>query len=125
MRRSLEISTDIVDLGPEMFASSDFKVISYKGENYYRACGEKVFESKEDGSTSSCIKPIGHLYSDHEDAFGRILEHGWWVTEMEYRIRIDAQKMLLRTGLDDSQVFNALNALQYAGFTLSRGDDNG
>lgn len=126
LRRKIEISTDIIDFNvPEMFASADLKVISYKGENYYRACGEPVWESKEDGTKSSCIKPRGHLYSDHEDVYGHLLQYGYHVVEVPSRIRNDARQMLLNTGLDDAQVFNALNALQHAGFTLERETKNG
>jgi len=120
MRRSLEISQDTIDLGPEMFASADYKVISFKGGNYYSACGMTVFEDSVEGTTSSCVKPVGHLTYDHEDAFGRVLERGYNVVDMDIQSRNIAARILRLTGLDDSQIFNALNALQYAGFTLIR-----
>lgn len=120
MRRSLEISQDIIDLGSEMFASADLKVISYKGENYYRACGAELFQDPDNGTTSSCIKPIGHVYSEHEDANGCILDRVFKVSNVEPRIRSDAFRILRQTGIEESEIFNVLNALQYAGFELVR-----
>lgn len=119
MQRSLNISNDVVDLGPEMFASSDLKVIGYKGENYYRSCPEKVYDKPEGGATF-CVKPIGHVQSEHEDAFGRTLGRDYQVKDLDYKIRQSAVYILKRTGLDDSQIFNVLNALLYGGFILER-----
>lgn len=70
MPRTFEISKDVIDLGPGMFISSDFKVLNREGENYYRACNEFV-GARPDGSESHCIKPEGHVGWAHEDVFGR------------------------------------------------------
>lgn len=59
----------IVDLGPECFASGDLSVISWKGENYYRACGE-VVTTLETGGYSHCVKRRKHPGKVHEDYFG-------------------------------------------------------
>lgn len=116
----LDISIDVVDIPVEgMFASADWKVINRDGENYYRACGEVVFE-RNDGSTTSCIKPVGHIRWTHEDAHGYETDPHFGVQEMSFHIREAAFKILRRTGIEDTEVFNVLNALQYAGFTLSR-----
>lgn len=66
-----KISREVIDLPvPEMFASADELVISWKGENYYRACSHPVI-SREDGSGSFCIKPEVHDASTgHEDIDG-------------------------------------------------------
>ena len=121
MTESLEISKDIIDLGPDMFASSDLKVINYKGNNYYKACGERVNETP-DGVKSSCIKPIGHIRWRHEDSFGRQRDVDFGVQVMDDEIRRVAQLWIRKTGIDEAEIFNVLNALQHAGFTLVRGN---
>lgn len=114
------ISLDVIDLGPGMFASADWRVISRNGENYYLSCGEVIYEPPEGGSTS-CIKPIHHATFSHEDFEGRLKDREFFeVVDLDYQVRELARKTLLRTGLDDSQVFNALNALQHSGVRLSR-----
>lgn len=74
---SREISKDTIDLPvPEMFASADEKVISWKGENYYRSCPHPV-TSNADGSGSFCIKPEVHdPATGHEDMDGRVVNAG-------------------------------------------------
>lgn len=58
-------------LGPECFTDGD--VISYKGENYYRACNVFVADL-EDGGQSHCVKRVGHPSKQHEDYDGRTLD---------------------------------------------------
>lgn len=123
MRKTLDISTGIVDIAPGMFASDDLKVINYKGDNYYRACGETVIESlPDDGSRTSCVKPVGHIMSTHEDCYGHTMDRRYGVEEMPSKIRNHAHNVLRRTGVDEPEIFNILNALQCAGFTLWRGE---
>jgi len=62
------------DIGPECF--TDGFVISYKGENYYRACGAVVLW-KEGGATTSCVKRVGHPGSIHEDYQGFTRKSGY------------------------------------------------
>lgn len=111
------ITTDIIDLGPELFASSDLRVISFKGENYYKVCGQTVWQG-EDGSSSSCIFPLHHPYWKHQDWEGRENDR-LGITDYDYVVRSEFRKALTRSGLDDTQVFNAMNALQTAGLQLS------
>lgn len=122
-RTTIDISKDVIDFDiPEMFASKDLKVISYKGENYYRACGQLVWE-KPDGGTTSCIKPEGHIRWVHEDGHGNEFTPDFGIEDMDSNIRSSAHVMLRQTGIEEAEIFNVLNALQYAGFTLSRGSD--
>lgn len=65
-----DIKGDFIDIGPQCFTDGD--VISYKGENFYRACGELVAEL-EGGGRSHCVKRIGHPGNQHEDYDGRRL----------------------------------------------------
>lgn len=111
------ISNEIVDLAPELFKSADDRVISYKGVNYYKTCGEVVYE-KRDGSTSHCVLRMHHPYPDHEDYEGRhrMME---WVADYDQEVRERFRTVLKRSGLDDTQIFNALNALQMAGLILA------
>lgn len=51
------------DIGPECFTNGD--VISYKGENYYRACDAFVTDRPE-GGQSFCVKRINHPGTIHE-----------------------------------------------------------
>ena len=60
-------SDDITVLGPELFINGD--VISYKGENYYRACDYPV--AQVGGSQTHCVKRVGHQSHIHEDYDGR------------------------------------------------------
>lgn len=115
-----EISTDIIDLDVSgMFASSDKKVINWEGENYYRACGELVVEKPEGGSTS-CILPVSHRHWDHRDWNGTVRSDFGYVEDIPAQIRDFARKVLLRTGLDEEQVYNALNALLYAQIKIDK-----
>ena len=61
---------NFIDLGPEMFADKELTVISYKGVNYYRACGEHVQDLLGGSGASSCVKRIDHPHKDHEDYYG-------------------------------------------------------
>lgn len=66
-----EVSRDIIDLPvPEMFASADLRVICWKGEHYYKACGSFVADL-DDGGQSSCVKMVDHPSISHEDSSGR------------------------------------------------------
>ena|ERR1700741_342817 len=110
------IETGVIDLGNSCFVSSDLRVISYQGENYYKACGHLVSEKGE--KTTSCILPEGHAYRNHEDFYGNLCD-GFVATSYTDEIRGIFRRTLLRSGLDDTQVFNALNAIQMAGLKLS------
>lgn len=57
-------------LGPECFTDGGI-TISYKGANYYRACG-KLVRKFPDGSTSSCVSHLGHRSNQHEDMAGHV-----------------------------------------------------
>lgn len=112
-----EFSKDIVDIAPEIFASADWRVINRKGDNYYLACGEPVLEN-EDGSGTTCLKPKYHMNWDHEDAEGRIREGRRDPIDMDYRVRMAARSALKSSGLNDEQIYNALNALMFSGIQL-------
>lgn len=56
------------DIGPECF--TDDYVISYKGENYYKACDEFVYD-RDDGGQSFCVKRVDHPGMYHEAYDGR------------------------------------------------------
>lgn len=56
-------------LGPEWFIAGD--VISYKGENFYRAC-DKVVRELPDGGQSHCVKRAGHPSVMCEDFCGEM-----------------------------------------------------
>lgn len=62
--------SDITVLGPELFANADASVISFKGENFYRACDHLVKELP-DGGASYCVKRVNHPGRFHEDFNGR------------------------------------------------------
>jgi hypothetical protein len=78
-----------------------------------------VYEKPEGGSTH-CVKPDGHVSWNHEDTFGRETQRDFGIRDMDWEIRNAAYKLLMRTGIESHEAFNALNALQYAGFTLVR-----
>lgn len=61
-----------IDIGPECFADPDATVISYKGSNYYRACGARVVDILPGGGTSTCVKRTGHPGNEHEDFGGNL-----------------------------------------------------
>lgn len=67
---------NIIDIGPECFTDENMAVICYKGENYYRACGELVAEHLADGGKSYCVKPVAHAGVAHEDFEGRMVSNG-------------------------------------------------
>lgn len=54
---------DFTILGPECF--TDGAVIWYRGENYYRACNEFVYEPA-DGGQAFCVRRVGHHGDVHE-----------------------------------------------------------
>lgn len=56
------------DIAPECFTDGD--VISYKGQNFYRACDFLVTEEPE-GAGSYCVKRVNHPSGVHEDYIGR------------------------------------------------------
>lgn len=124
--RGLDISTDVIHLPvPEMFASADEKVISWKGRNFYQACGEDVQEHYNidtnlvDGMTT-CVKPIGHATREHEDADGRFRIYFGEVTDMDMQIRSEVRQLLRSTGIEEHEVFNVLNAIIFGGYSISR-----
>lgn len=115
------ISTDIIDLGPDMFASADWRVIARMGQNYYLACSEVVFEKPEGGATT-CIKPLHHKTWEHEDWEGRTRDRDIEKTrELDERVQSTARNLLTRSGLDLTEVYNALNALHCGNIKLVRG----
>ncbi len=67
----------LIDIGPECFADGDFEVICYKGENYYKACGEVVRVIEKDGldpgGHSTCVKRFGHQGGLHQDYDGNMV----------------------------------------------------
>lgn len=65
---------NLTDIGPECFTDGD--VISYKGENFYRACGAWVCDNPE-GGAAFCVKRVGHPGDLHESYKGvlRLEEH--------------------------------------------------
>jgi hypothetical protein len=66
-------SGDFTVLGPELFTDRQVEVISYKGENFYRACNVLVKEDA-DGGASHCVKRVGHPRpNEHEDYDGNII----------------------------------------------------
>jgi len=62
---------DLVDIGPECF--TDGFIISYKGENYYRACDEWVADTS-DGGEEFCVKRVDHPGNVHEAYSGNTRE---------------------------------------------------
>jgi len=60
-----------LSLGPECFIGPDRNVISYKGENFYRACSEWVSDLPEGGG-SFCVLRVDHPGAEHEDYDGRL-----------------------------------------------------
>lgn len=63
---------DFVNIGKECFADKNLEVISYKGENYYRACGVIVKTTRY--GTTSCVKRVNHPGNVHEDYAGLLKE---------------------------------------------------
>jgi hypothetical protein len=89
-------SPETIDIGPEMFMDVEGNAISYKGENFYRACSEFVM-NYPDGSTSFCVKRKGHPNSIHEDAFGNTNEYGGGIQEPEVSDAVSVTTMLTAT----------------------------
>lgn len=65
------MTENLKQLDQTAFTNGD--VISYKGENYYRACGVHVFDLDNGGKTS-CVKRVGHPGNTHEDYEGRTID---------------------------------------------------
>lgn len=59
---------DFINIGPQAFADKEEKVINWKGENFYRACGVIVKVTRY--STTSCVKRVDHPGDMHEDYDG-------------------------------------------------------
>lgn len=63
---------DLTIIGPECFAGDidgDPEVaLSWKGQNYYKACGEYV-KKNPDGSETTCVLPVQviHKHATHMD----------------------------------------------------------
>ena len=69
-------NTDYTKVGDSAFTNGN--VISYEGENYYRACNYKVSD-KPDGGTTYCVKHVDHRSNPnslHEDFEGHEVPHG-------------------------------------------------
>lgn len=79
-----ELDGSFTDIGPECFAGQGDTVISWKGENFYKACGHPVI-TNEDGSGSSCVKRVDHPGVKHEDYDGNIYDeaHGTNAAKIE------------------------------------------
>lgn len=60
----------IISLGIELFTDCDEEVISYKGENFYKACAVKVT------AFSTCVKRVNHPGVLHENYDGEV-STGW------------------------------------------------
>lgn len=60
---------DMIDIGPACFSDGEKTVISYEGNNFYRACDAFV-AAHADGSSSFCVKRVGHPGDVHEDFAG-------------------------------------------------------
>jgi hypothetical protein len=65
--------SDIVDIGAECFVDTDIHVISYRGENYYKACDAFV-RDRPDGGQSFCVKRVDHPGNIHEAYDGYVRE---------------------------------------------------
>lgn len=73
-------SGDFTVIGPECFTDESLNVISWKGDNFYRACGVRVFDAGG-GAGSTCVKRKGHdVTKYHEDYDGRVVEDGQVLT---------------------------------------------
>lgn len=113
-------SSGIVNLGSEMFANGDLSVISYKGENYYQSCGEVVTGSGHpDEESTTCVRRVRHPGRIHEDWDDNTREDEW-VFKFDDILKRGLSSALLRTGLSKEEVYNAVNAIQISGITLSK-----
>lgn len=63
------MATDFPPIGPECFSNKERTVISWKGENFYKACDALVVEHP-DGGASHCVKRVGHPSIIHESFDG-------------------------------------------------------
>lgn len=115
-----KICTDTRTLAPELFVTVDEKAMCYKGRWFYRACDSIVFE-KSDGGKTFCVLPSGHSGNvDHRDADGRRTRLGGGIQTIEDEIRQNVRSLFRLTGLDEDEIFNALNALVYAGYKIEK-----
>lgn len=92
---------DFVDIGPGCFASGDKTVISYEGENFYRACGAYVADHA-DGSRSSCVKRVGHPGNVHENFDGVL--HTYTYGDEAHDVNISADASTPQDGFGDAKV---------------------
>lgn len=63
-------------MSDEIF-NADRSVITWKGEDYYKACGKYVARLDLD-ETSHCVKREGHPSMIHEDFVGRTRDEGYF-----------------------------------------------
>lgn len=66
-------NSDFIDIGPECFSDSDRTVISWKGENFYRACDAVVVAHKLEGGSTHCVQRVGHPDNIHQDFDGTVI----------------------------------------------------
>lgn len=68
-------------VGPEAFTDPEGAVISWRGENFYRACGKYVTGGNDQGGTT-CVKHVNHPPPLCENYHGRVRdqESGAYVT---------------------------------------------
>lgn len=67
LKGAVDELSDYISIGPGAFAIQDLSVISYRGENYYKACGEKVKDIVS-GGTSTCVFPARFPHETHIDS---------------------------------------------------------
>lgn len=63
-------NSDYIEIGPECFAYKDELVISWKGQEFYKPCGEFVSDL-DDGGQSFCVKIVDHPGLYHENSKGK------------------------------------------------------
>lgn len=64
-----DVDSSYTVIGPKCF--TDGKVISYKGENYYKTCDAYVYDH-EGGGQSFCVLRLGHPNKYHEAYDGHL-----------------------------------------------------
>lgn len=121
MSQGPPISNHVVDIPVDgMFATADWRVINRNGQNYYLACGETVYEFPE-GGRSTCVKPVYHKTWTHEDMEGRQRDEQFrGVVTIDHQIRSKAEVALKNSGLDNEQIYNAINSMLISGLTVSK-----
>jgi hypothetical protein len=90
---------DFIDIGPECFATADATVISYKGDNYYRAC-DVVVGDNEEGGQKFCVKRVGHPGKTHEAYDGATREEGMAIPDLDQYALFDADRAFIMSQLD-------------------------